>query len=115
MLVLVSLINPIRSFGEKRQLIHILLTETHMHVRKWRPFRKMEAFFVEMSDVGWKRSLCVCFTVCRKHSAEGEKQSVIFHCCLTFLQFLLQSHKLPDFTEPSSFQFGECGKHSPCL
>lgn len=31
MQALVSLINPIRSFGEKRQLIHMLLTATHTH------------------------------------------------------------------------------------
>lgn len=80
------------------------------------------ALFARWKRFSWKCQMWggsgrfACVSLCVVNIAlRGEKQSVIFHCCLTFLQFLLQSHKLPDFTEPSSFQFGECGKHSPCL
>lgn len=60
MLALVSLINPIRSFGGEGRLIHMLLiapphTQTHTH--SW-PFCKMVAFFLGNVRCGTKLFWC---------------------------------------------------------
>lgn len=52
MLVLVSLINPIRSFGEKSRFIRILLTNTHPQVVAFS--QDGSVFPEEMSDREWK-------------------------------------------------------------
>lgn len=66
MQALVSLINPIRSFREKRRLIHMLLTATHTHTTV---LQDGSVFFpVETSDKRWKlfsggRIVCVTSVV----------------------------------------------------